>query len=465
MKDNNTNATATAVKKKGNWSDLYTKEDWLAVWIGFIVIILGTLDVLLGWDFFSALKFKTYTLWETLTPEQLESGKYASLGSQLTGAFFGKLVLTGVLLALLFGIGAKLMGEKVGRFIPAFLVLYLIAIVVRLISAEYTLNRYLEWAFWALFVGLLISNTIRVPEWLKPAVKTEFYIKTGLVIMGFSVLFSNIAKFGLYGLGIAWIVTPIVIIFMWQLGTRVLKIDNKPLVMTLSAATSVCGTSAAIATGAACKAKKEDLSLAVSISIIFTILMMVFEPMIIRACGMSPLMGGSLIGGTVDSTGAVVVAGTALGEEAQQAAVLVKSIQNILIGFIAFFVAIFFATRVDNTERRSVGASEIWVRFPKFIIGFFVASLVASFIITPAFGSDQVGAINKLLDQYKNWAFVLAFTSIGLDTHFKTIVKQMHGGKVLWLYVIGQTFNILLTFFAVWLLLSGVLFPIPTLTI
>ena len=465
MKDNNTNATATAVKKKGNWSDLYTKEDWLAVWIGFIVIILGTLDVLLGWDFFSALKFKTYTLWESLTPEQLESGKYASLGSQLTGAFFGKLVLTGVLLALLFGIGAKLMGEKLGRFIPAFLVLYLIAIVVRLISAEYTLNRYLEWAFWALFVGLLISNTIRVPEWLKPAVKTEFYIKTGLVIMGFSVLFSNIAKFGLYGLGIAWIVTPIVIIFMWQLGTRVLKIDNKPLVMTLSAATSVCGTSAAIATGAACKAKKEDLSLAVSISIIFTILMMVFEPMIIRACGMSPLMGGSLIGGTVDSTGAVVVAGTALGEEAQQAAVLVKSIQNILIGFIAFFVAVFFATRVDNTERRSVGAGEIWVRFPKFIIGFFVASLVASFIITPAFGSDQVGAINKLLDQYKNWAFVLAFTSIGLDTHFKTIVKQMHGGKVLWLYVIGQTFNILLTFFAVWLLLSGVLFPIPTLTI
>jgi uncharacterized integral membrane protein (TIGR00698 family) len=463
MKDNNTNATATAVKKKGNWSDLYTKEDWLAVWIGFIVIILGTLDVLLGWDFFSALKFKTYTLWESLTPEQLESGKYASLGSQLTGAFFGKLVLTGVLLALLFGIGAKLMGEKLGRFIPAFLVLYLIAIVVRLISAEYTLNRYLEWAFWALFVGLLISNTIRVPEWLKPAVKTEFYIKTGLVIMGFSVLFSNIAKFGLYGLGIAWIVTPIVIIFMWQLGTRVLKIDNKPLVMTLSAATSVCGTSAAIATGAACKAKKEDLSLAVSISIIFTILMMVFEPMIIRACGMSPLMGGSLIGGTVDSTGAVVVAGTALGEEAQQAAVLVKSIQNILIGFIAFFVAVFFATRVDNTEKRSVGAGEIWVRFPKFIIGFFVASLVASFIILPLAGSSQVAAINGVLDQYKNWAFVLAFTSIGLDTNFKEIAKQMQGGKVLWLYIIGQLFNIALTFFAVWFLLSGVVFDIPVL--
>ena len=336
--------------------------------------------------------------------------------------------------------------------------------VVRLISAEFTLNRYLEWAFWALLVGLLISNTVGVPKWLKPAIKTEFYIKTGLVIMGFSVLFSNIAKFGLYGLGIAWIVTPIVIIFMWWLGTKILKIDNKPLVITLASATSVCGTSAAIATAAASKAKKDDLSIAVSISIIFTILMMVFEPMLIRACGMSNILGGSLIGGTIDSTGAVVVAGTALGPEAQQAAVLVKSIQNILIGFIAFFVALFFATKVDRTGTTKVGASEIWIRFPKFILGFFAASLIASFLIQPLCGADQVGAINKVLDQYKNWAFVLAFTSIGLDTNFKEIAKQMQGGKVLWLYIIGQVFNILLTLFAVWFLLSGKFFPIPTLS-
>ena len=175
-------------------------------------------------------------------------------------------------------------------------------------------------------------------------------------------------------------------------------------------------------------------------------------------------MGGSLIGGTVDSTGAVVVAGTALGPEAQTAAVLVKSIQNILIGFIAFFVAIFFATRVDKTGTQNVGAIEIWNRFPKFVIGFSVASLVASFIVMPLCGSDAVSGINKVLDQYKNWAFVLAFTSIGLDTNFKELWKGMHGGKVLWLYIVGQTFNILLTLLAVWLLLSGIFFPIPELS-
>ena len=437
-------------------SKLWKTEDWLACWLGFIIIAIGAIAVLTKAFDFSALKFGTWHLWENIEPHK-------ALSAQINGAFWWKLLRTFVVLAVLFGAGVKLQGEKLKKYLPAFVVLFVLAVIVRLISAEFTLNRYLEWAFWALLVGLLISNTVGTPEWLKPAIRTEFYIKTGLVIMGFSVLFSNIAKFGLYGLGIAWIVTPIVIIFMWWLGTKVLKIDNKPLVITLAAATSVCGTSAAIATGAAAKAKKDDLSLAISISIIFTILMMVFEPMIIRWAGMNQLMGGSLIGGTVDSTGAVVLAGNALGPEAEQAAVLVKSIQNILIGFIAFFVALFFALRVDKSGSSKVGAGEIWTRFPKFIIGFFVASLVASFIFLPMVGGSEVKAINGVLDQYKNWAFVLAFTSIGLDTNFKSLIKQMQGGKVLWLYVAGQVFNIALTLFAVWFLLSGVVFDVPVL--
>ena len=437
-------------------SKLWKTEDWLACWLGFIIIAIGAVAVLTKAFDFSALKFSTWHLWENIEPHK-------ALADQINGAFWIKLLRTFCVLAVLFGAGVKLQGEKLKKYIPAFVVLFVLAVIVRLISAEFTLNRYLEWAFWALLVGLLISNTVGTPEWLKPAIRTEFYIKTGLVIMGFSVLFSNIAKFGLYGLGIAWIVTPIVIIFMWWLGTKVLKIDNKPLVITLAAATSVCGTSAAIATGAAAKAKKDDLSLAISISIIFTILMMVFEPMIIRWAGMNQLMGGSLIGGTVDSTGAVVLAGNALGPEAEQAAVLVKSIQNILIGFIAFFVALFFALKVDKTGDSKVGAGEIWTRFPKFIIGFFVASLLASFVVLPLAGADQVKAVNGVLDQYKNWCFVLAFVSIGLDTNFRDIARQMKGGKPLWLYIVGQTFNIVLTFAMVWFLLSGAVFPIPTL--
>ncbi len=439
-----------------NISNLWKTEDWVTVWLGLSMILVAALSVLTGSFDFTASKFSTWHLWE-------EVSEFKSLSSQFTGPFWIRLIRTFAVLTSIFTIGVKLQGAKVREYLPAFAGLFLLSIIVRLVSAEFTLNRYLEWAFWALVMGLLGSNTVGVPKWLRPAIRTEFYIKTGLVIMGFSVLFSNIAKFGLYGLGIAWGVTPIVIIFMWWFGTRILMIDNKPLVITIASATSVCGTSAAIATGAAAGAKKSDLGISISISIIFTILMMVFEPIIIKAVGMSPLMGGALIGGTIDSTGAVVLAGNALGPEGEQAAVLVKSIQNILIGFIAFFVAVFFTTKVDTASAKTVGAGEIWNRFPKFILGFFAASLIASFVVQPLAGTADVKAINSVLDQYKNWAFVLAFTSIGLDTNFREIIGQLQGGKVLWLYIVGQLFNIILTFLAVWLLLSGVLFEIPIL--
>ncbi|MBQ2331608.1 MAG: hypothetical protein II383_04295, partial [Bacteroidales bacterium] len=170
---------------KSNLSDLWKKEDWLAVWIGFIVIALGCVAVLTGAFDFAAAKFSTWHLWEDVAEKK-------SLLAQLNASFWIKLLRTFLVLGILFTAGVKLQGGKVREFLPAFVVLFVLAIVVRLISAEFTLNRYLEWAFWALIVGLLISNTVGVPDWLKPAIRTEFYIKTGLVVMGFSVLFSNI---------------------------------------------------------------------------------------------------------------------------------------------------------------------------------------------------------------------------------------------------------------------------------
>lgn len=452
---NQPNQTASAelvTTEKFHWSDLWKQEDWQAVWIGFIVILSGAAAVLTGGFDFSAASFSTW-------------GNGISPFEQFSGALLAALLRTFLVLGVLFTVGSVLKGVTIKKYVPAFAGLFALSVLVRFVSAEYTCNRYLEWAFFAIAVGLLVSNTIGVPDWLRPAVQTEYYIKAGLVIMGFSVLFSNIVNFGLYGLGIAWIVTPVVIIFMWYFGTRVLKMDNKPLVITLATATSVCGTSAAIAAGAAAKARKTDLSLSVSVSvsILFTVLMMVFEPVIIRTLGLGEVMGGALIGGTVDSTGAVTVAGTALGETAQTVAVLVKSIQNILIGFIAFAVAVFFSSHVEKDSGTTVTAAEIWYRLPKFILGFFAASLIASFIVQPVAGKETVSAINKVLDQYKNWAFVLAFTSIGLDTNFREIKGHLQGGKPLILYLVGQAFNIILTFLAVYLLLSGKVFPLPNL--
>ena len=461
MVDSSNTANEVVVAEKFKFRDMLHKEDWLSIWGAFILIGIAAVGVITGAYDFSGAKFGS---WGLSSEVAAHPGKVKAFFDIFTGALGAKLALTFVAFAAIFTIGNKLEGKKPIKFLIAFTGFFVLVAVVRLLSAEFTFNRYLEYAFWALLLGLLISNTVKTPEWLKPALRTEFYIKTGLVILGAQVLFSNIQKFGLYGLGIAWGVTPIVIIFMWWLGVKVLKIQNKPLVITIAAATSVCGTSAAIAAAAAAKAKKTDLAFAVGTSLIFTVLMMVGMPFFIKAVSIDPMIGGAWIGGTVDSTGAVVLAGQALGDVGGQVAALVKMIQNILIGFVALGIAIFFTTSVDRSsaEGQKVGVGEIWQRFPKFILGFIAASMIFSFVMQPTYGVETTNAVIKHLKEFQNWAFALAFTSIGLETNFKELCGQVQGGKPFQLYIVGQVFNLILTFIIAWALLSGRFFPIPT---
>ncbi|MFZ5943850.1 MAG: YeiH family protein [Bacillota bacterium] len=437
---------------KFKWSDLLKKEDWWAIWLGLIVIIIAAISKSTG-----AFKFN--------------AAKIATWGNEKVPSFLGSfdvasLLITMVVLCALFCIGLKFMGEDIPKFAIAFPIIFILAAIAYIIGAQVTMKKYVEYAFWALVVGLLISNTVKTPDWLKPAVKTEYYIKTGLVLMGAEVLFSNVVKFGIYGLGVAWFVTPVVIIFMWLYGTRVLKMVSKPMVIVIATATSVCGVSAAIAAAAASKAKKDDLTFAIGLSLIFTVLMMVGMPIFIKAVGMDPMVGGAWIGGTVDSTGAVVLAGEALGKLGGQVAAMVKMIQNVLIGIIAFAIAVFFATKVEkDADGPSVGLDEIWHRFPKFILGFIGASLIFSFIIEPTMGAKETKALLGLTGGWKGWCFCMAFVSIGLESNFKEMAELVQGGKPLWLYIVGQSFNLVLTLLVAWLLLSGIIFPIPQLAV
>lgn len=444
------NLDEVVVASKFKWSDLYKNEDWWAMWIGFAMIFVGYLSIITGAFTFKAFKVPTWG-----------NEKIPNILGVFTADNMLAMLVTFTILALVFAIGTKVMGGDPVKFILAFAGVFLLAFVAYLLAAQVTMKKYLEYAFWALLLGILVCNVFKTPEWLKPAIRTEFYIKTGLVIMGAEVLFSNIAEFGIYGLGIAWLVTPVVIIFMWLFATKFLKMENKRMAMVIACATSVCGTSAAIAAAAACKAKKNDLTFGVGLSLMFTVVMMVGMPFFCRAVGLDPLVGGAWIGGTVDSTGAVVLAGEALGPVAAQVAALVKMIQNILIGFIAFAVAIFFTTKVDKDSKSTVGLSEIWHRFPKFILGFIAASLVFSFIVEPTYGTEMTKSIIGTLGGFKGWCFCLAFMSIGLETNFAEMKGAFQGGKPVTLYVVGQVFNLILTLFVAWLLLSGIFLPIP----
>nr|MBQ5811535.1 putative sulfate exporter family transporter [Clostridia bacterium] len=143
--------------------------------------------------------------------------------SNMTPDYFASLLFTYAVLVVLFSIGVFFMGKDVKKFAIAFTGLFILSWIAYIFAAQATLKNYVEYAFWALVVGLLICNTIGTPEWLKPALISEYYVKTGLVVMGAEVLFANITNFGIYGLAIAWFVTPVVIIFMWLFGTKFLK--------------------------------------------------------------------------------------------------------------------------------------------------------------------------------------------------------------------------------------------------
>lgn len=369
-----------------------------------------------------------------------------------------QLVLLGLVLALLFGFGAHFMGYRYVRFMLGFLGVFLLAILAYVLAAQSDMkNMGFGYAIWAIVIGLIISNTVSTPSWMKPAVQTEYYIKTGLVLLGAEILLSKILAIGLPGIFVAWVVTPIVLVTTFWFGQRILKIGSKTLNITISADMSVCGVSAAIATAAACNAKKEELTLAVGLSMVFTSIMMIALPAFINAVGIPEVLGGAWIGGTIDATGAVVAAGAFLGDKALNVAATIKMIQNVLIGIIAFGVAVYWASRVENKGKTKVGVSEIWKRFPKFILGFLGASVIFSIIYASSpdwFSSAFVdhGVIDGLSKNMRGWLFCLAFVSIGLSVNFKELNHQFSGGKPLILYVCGQTLNLMLTLLMVYLM-------------
>ena len=439
------NRTPTHTGTK-DWSELWKKEDWWAIWLGAILLI----------SVFSGLIEKV---------PKMPKWEWGDFSAILPTDMLLPLLALAVAFALLYYVASVIIRPEQGRKFPAaFPGIFLLAMLAYAFAGETVVKSWgIGYAFWALGIGLLIANTFGTPPWLKPAVRTEFYIKTGLVILGAEIVFGKILAFGGYGLIIAWGVTPVVIVFMWFFGTRVLKMANKPLIIIIATATSVCGVSAAIAAAAASNAKKEDLTIAVGMTLIFTVLMMVIMPVGIQALGMDEMLGGAWIGGTIDATGAVVLAGEVLGEDAEKVAAIVKMIQNVLIGIVALCIAIFWVCNVERTpDAPRPGIGEIWRRFPKFILGFMAASVIVSLIAVPWMGDDTVNGLLKQTKTYRGWLFCLAFISIGLDSNFRDMGQQFSGGKPLLLYLVGQTFNLVLTLVVAWLALSGIIIAAPT---
>jgi uncharacterized membrane protein YadS len=193
-----------------------------------------------------------------------------------------------------------------------------------------------------------------------------------------------------------------------------------------------------------------------SIVLVVAVPMMILMPVFAKAVGIPELVAGGWIGGTIDTTGAVVAAGALYGDAAMKVATIVKFSQNVLIGVAAFLLAIAWTVKRGAETGERPSAMVIWERFPKFVLGFLVASLVFSFFLSQGTIDVVKGPLNFL----RLLTFALAFVCIGLETNFKELL-QLEGGRPAVAFLGAQAFNLVWTLIFAYVLFGGVFLAAP----
>lgn len=410
-------------------------EDWASVVIGLTLIVLSVTTAFIpeipkfgpreGWSGWTVLSTEVFTTGNTW-----------------------RLLMTILYFLLFTVIGAILMRKNIRMILVAFPVVFLISMLAQFIASSGSMrNLGLETVLFSLLVGLFISNVLRTPAWLKEGMQSEFYIKIGLVMLGSTILFSEIMRAGLFGL----IQAVIVVVSIWYLAfwiAKKLKVDEEMGVM-LASAVSVCGVSAAIATAGAIKGDSKKLSYIISLVLIVAIPMMIAMPLLARWMNLTPEVTGAWLGGSIDTTAAVVASGTIAGEVALQISTIVKFSQNILLGVVAFFISIFWTLRrsIKSEPEQKPSLLLIWERFPKFVLGFILASVVFSFFLDP----ETAESTGRTIRSYQSLWFNLAFVCIGLETRVSDLVK-MGKGRPLYAFLIAQGFNVIVTLIVAYIL-------------
>ena len=398
-------------------------EDWAVVWLGFLIIAFILFIQIIPAPAFS---------WADSTV----------LGDKILSASnIGRIVTQFVFVYVIGILAMVITGKPLKPFLIVFPIIYALAIIANIITGNaFIKDTGLEAVIFSLSLGLIIGNLFRLPEWFRSILSAELFVKIGLVLLGTGVIFRDVLKAG--GLGL--IQALVVVMSVWYFAFWVckkFKLDQE-LSMMISSAVSICGVSAAIATAGAIKGDSKKLSYVISMVLITAIPMMLLMPVIARWLGLSQEVTGAWLGGTIDTTGAVVASGTLVGDVALNISTIVKFSQNVLLGLAAFAISVYWTYNNNaadkNVEKPTLGL--IWDRFPKFVLGFVAASLLFSFLISP----EKVAEVKDSLKSVQLIWFVMAFTSIGLETRFADLFNAQ-GRKPLYAFLTAQGFNIIVT--------------------
>jgi uncharacterized integral membrane protein (TIGR00698 family) len=311
-----------------------------------------------------------------------------------------------------------------------------------------------EYPVYAILLGLLgnvVLTRTGLRERLDGGFRTEFFIKTGLVLLGASINIAVIVAAAGPAIAQAVVLISVVFGFTWWLGGR-LGLDDR-LRALLASAVSICGVSAAIAAAGAVQAKREQLAYTASLVIVFALPSIFLLPAAVDLLGLTAPVGGAWIGGNIDTTAAVSAAGAIVGEEALQIATIVKTTQNALLGVVAVALTAYFAFRVERgTDAARPGLRALWERFPKFVLGFLAASVIAT-LFTAAVGSDTARPLISTVNDLRTIFLILAFVSIGLE--FRVAPLREAGWRPIGVFASATVVNLLVGLGLAVVLFSG----------
>jgi len=441
-------ATAGPVPTVGPLTGPNNREDWWAVAIGVGLIALAVALFASG----GSIK------WLAIAPQKWSH--LSEVGTQLTAHALQFLALF-VLWAGIFGVATAALGYQTSRFLGTFVFIYLVSLLLYFLGLWDQASRYsLEPPLVGLVLGLLISNSVGLPKWTEAGLRVELYIKTGIVLLGTGLPLTLIAWAGPVALLQAAIVSLVTFGVIYFTATR-LGLDKR-LAAVLGTGGAVCGVSASIAISGAVGAKKEDASISISLVVLYAILLIFFLPLVSRSLGLSTGVAGAWIGTSelADATGLAAaqayggyagkvsgIAGSA--DAAVNAFTLMKVIgRDIWIGVWAFVLSIVAATRWQSAGAQKADAGQIWRRFPKFVLGFLVASLIITLVSRGYSYADykklvQPGLVTPL-QSLRTWAFTFTFLSIGLTTRVREFAAV--GAKPFLAFTAGVIVNVILGF-------------------
>jgi uncharacterized membrane protein YadS len=429
-------------------SAIWRQEDWWVVAAGLGLVIVGI-----------ALFASGFSLaWIAVTPPKWTdpaklSGHFLANWPRYAAQFV-------LWLAIVSGAFAAL-GYRLRNTVPAFVLIYVLSIIIFTGGQWSSAVKYnLEPPLVALLAGLIIANLPILPRRLDDGFRVEFYIKLGVVLLGATLPFSLIVWAGPVAVLQAGIVSLVTFGIIFA-AARALGIEPR-FAAVLGVGGAVCGVSGAIAIAAAVGARKQDVAVVISIVILWAIAMIFVLPFAAAGLGLPAGIGGAWIGTSEFADAAGIAAAQAYGDIAAHvpgapagaadqsvaAFTLMKVVgRDMWIGIWAVVLSIVATARWDNTgiDHRA-GAGEIWRRFPKFVIGFLVASilitLVAQYVGHAAFTKTAAPALVTPIKNLRSWAFTFGFLSIGLTTRLGALAGIV--GRPLAAFTAGVAVNIVL---------------------